>query len=415
MMTFTSLNYTINMKIPIEELYPRKLNTFNKCPIYVAPAITDPFINRCNTFGKNTFYQGIDIEIITQISKKLNFAIEYKQDSTNHGRILSNGTVTGTMNSVYSGQTNITIGGYASTVERSLFFSTSNPYLQASIGFCYKETMGYLPLTAPLKIRLWIVVCVILFIAIVLIMLTKKLNQKWRHFIIGGKLNRTPILNMWAAMLGMCICNPYILRGGKKFGALYTSLRTHRLTSAYDTVEKIQQSNCKVTTSPSGYSIIKNVFRHDRIQISNQTELTVNLRALSNGDIVGVVLATDLAQKRFNLKNYPSRRLAFTKDRLYMYSPVFLFRKKSALRKVFNKQLLALREAGLIEFWTKHFIDHRKLKDKRKPPSKLRIENLYSVFHICGIIYAISVMVFILEIFSAKYQHIKRILDYLTY
>lgn len=184
------------------------------------------------------------------------------------------------------GIANVTIGGYASTKERSLVFSCSNAYLQASIGFCYKERMGYLPLTAPLGIRLWLVLCVILLVAIVLILLTKKLSQKWRHFIIGGKSNRSPIFNCWATLLGMCICNPYILHG-KKIGtfartlvffwillwfvirssyqaALYTSLQTHQLSSAHDTIAKIRQSNCKVTTSATGYSLIKDLIQRDR-------------------------------------------------------------------------------------------------------------------------------------------------------
>lgn len=99
-----------------------------------------------------------------------------------------------------------------------------------------------------------------------------------------------------------------------------------------------------------------------------------------------------------------------------MYSAVFLFRKKSALRTVFNKHLWTLRENGLIDFWTNHFLDHgRKLNDKYRPPTKLRIQNLISVFHICGIMYSISMMVFVLEIIGTKCQHIKQILDYITY
>lgn len=142
---------------------------------------------------------------------------------------------------------------------------------------------------------------------------------------------------------------------------------------------------------------------------------SANLRALYDEDINGVVLGSDISQKAFNLENSPHRRLGFTKDRLFMYSPVFLFRKKSILTEVMNKQLQTLRETGLIEFWTKNYIDDRKAKSKQRQPSKLRMENILAAFHICGIMYLISFIVFIFEVISAKFNRIKSILDYLTY
>lgn len=141
-----------------------------------------------------------------------------------------------------------------------------------------------------------------------------------------------------------------------------------------------------------------------------------NLPVLFDRDIESTVaLSTDLNQKWFNLKNAPYRRLAFTKDRLFMYSPVFIFRKKSMLTQVFNQQLMTLREAGLIDFWVKNRIDDHKLKFKHREPSKLRMENIIAAFQICGILYFVSFVVFILEIISVKYRRIQLVLDYLTY
>lgn len=140
-----------------------------------------------------------------------------------------------------------------------------------------------------------------------------------------------------------------------------------------------------------------------------------SLQSLYDNDINGVVLTSDISQKAFNLENLPHRRLGFTKDRLFMYSPVFLFRNKSMLTRVINKELQLLQETGLIEFWTKNYIDDRKPKSKQRQPSKLRMENIVAAFQICGIMYFISFIVFILEIISVRYHRIKRILDYFTY
>lgn len=140
-----------------------------------------------------------------------------------------------------------------------------------------------------------------------------------------------------------------------------------------------------------------------------------NLPILYDKNIEGVALATDLTQKAFNLQNSPRRRLAFTKDRLFMYSPVFLFRKKSMLKEVFDEQIQNLSETGFIEFWMKKYTDHRNVNKKQRQPSKLRMENIEAAFQICGVMYLISFSVFLFELISTKYQSIKYSIDYLTH
>lgn len=190
---------------------------------------------------------------------------------------------------VFDGSAEFAIGGYILSKERTQLFSPTNPYLQASIGFCFKETKAYSPLTrlsAPFQYRVWIIIGSILFTSMVVILLTKKLSRKWRHFYIGGRMNRNPILNMWNSFLGMPIANRRISRG-QNFGnfartltilwilvwlimrnayqgSLYTYLQSHRLTSPYDTVEKIRRSNCKILSTPSTYNLIRHIFSRDR-------------------------------------------------------------------------------------------------------------------------------------------------------
>lgn len=157
------------------------------------------------------------------------------------------------------------------------------------MAFCYKENLAYLSfigLTAPFKLCVWIVISVVLFAATMIILLTKKLNQRWRHFFIGGRRNRTPILNMWTSLLGNCIGNPRIAHGfnygtfartltilwiflwfiirNSYQGALYTYLQRQQPISPYDTIAKIRESNCRIMSTPSGYHILKSFIKHDR-------------------------------------------------------------------------------------------------------------------------------------------------------
>lgn len=139
-----------------------------------------------------------------------------------------------------------------------------------------------------------------------------------------------------------------------------------------------------------------------------------NLRKLHESNIDGVAFSNNLLQKAFNVK-YPERHLAFTNDRLFMYSPVFIFQRKSAMTRLFNKQLQALQEFGLIDFWTKNRINTHAKSSKNIKPSILQLKNILAAFQICAVMYSVSFIVFIFEVISVRFQRIKSILDYFTY
>ena len=165
---------------------------------------------------------------------------------------------------VYDGEAEFAIGGYILSKERTELFSHTNPYLQTSIGFSFVETELYSPFTrlmAPFQNPIWIAICLIIFASRVMILLTKRLSRKWRHFYIGGQINRSPILNAWNSVLGTPIPNPrikgrsfsnfartltilwifhwFVIRNAYQ-GSLYEYLQANRSTSSYDTVDKIR-------------------------------------------------------------------------------------------------------------------------------------------------------------------------------
>lgn len=100
--SFNALNYTNNMSLPNAEIFPKKMKSFFNCPLYVAPTLIEPLVLLQNTSDDGNQYVGIDIEILKQISKTLNFAIKYKtsNDGTGHGVIFQNGTATGNLDLV---------------------------------------------------------------------------------------------------------------------------------------------------------------------------------------------------------------------------------------------------------------------------------------------------------------------------
>lgn len=97
--TFTPLNFTNNINVSLQALYPEKLGNFRKCQLYIAPSILFPYTYMQNDSNGKPHYKGIDINILEHISKALNFEIVYKRppncsSRAGHGHIFANGSMT---------------------------------------------------------------------------------------------------------------------------------------------------------------------------------------------------------------------------------------------------------------------------------------------------------------------------------
>lgn len=184
---------------------------------------------------------------------------------------------------------NLTVGALMMIEERIRILSPSNWYLQSAMGFVYREINDHMEsdsLMAPFRKSLWLLVLGFLVLPILLILRTKILTQKWRHFFIGGRMNRTPILYMWASALGRPISNPFISdrRFFGKFartliilwiiiwffirtsyeGTLYNNMQSHHFSSPYDRVAKVIDSNCKIVSAASTFGPIKDLVDFNR-------------------------------------------------------------------------------------------------------------------------------------------------------
>lgn len=138
-----------------------------------------------------------------------------------------------------------------------------------------------------------------------------------------------------------------------------------------------------------------------------------NVQNLPDNDTNVVAFTSDLCLLSHN-HEHSNHRLASTKDRVFMYSPTFLFRKLSPLVAEFNKQLQSLQETGLIDYWIRNNTDTRK-STANITPTKLKMTSISAIFQLCGAMYAVSFVVFILEVLSVRFRYLKRFVDYLTY
>lgn len=156
------------------------------------------------------------------------------------------------------------------------WMTPSNVYLQIPMIFVTKDSQYYAsPLSrhlAPFQKGVWILMLMLLTCVIVIIFLTKKLSVEQRNCIIGGRLNRTPILNLINVLLGDPIANQQIKQNRQSVArilmiswiffclilrssyqcALYDYFTEQKEPSPYDTVAKIGYSDCNINSPYSG-------------------------------------------------------------------------------------------------------------------------------------------------------------------
>lgn len=183
---------------------------------------------------------------------------------------------------VLDGNANITIGTYVPTLERINLMSYSVSYMQHSFIFAFSQNDLFATplarLMAPFQNYVWISITFLISISIVVILLTKMLPTKQRHFIIGGHVNRTPILNMMNALIGNVIPNRrlahrkyfgtfartltilwiffWLIVRNSYQGSMYEFLQSQRVKSPYDTVEKVRSSNVNIYMASPAANLI---------------------------------------------------------------------------------------------------------------------------------------------------------------
>lgn len=175
------------------------------------------------------------------------------------------------------------MGTFVASPSRNQFMTPSESYLQVSLIFAILPSEDIATslekLMAPFSRHLWQGTGLCVVFAAIIISLTKQLSRRQRHFIIGGRLNTTPILNMWSSFLGGGIANPQFAKAryfstfarsllmiwiigclvlrNSYTGALYDFLQRETMESPFDTVAKINQSDCKLVVENSAALLLE--------------------------------------------------------------------------------------------------------------------------------------------------------------
>lgn len=188
------------------------------------------------------------------------------------------------------GRANMSIASYYDLASHHTHLLSGIGHVQVDLGFSYKNDFDReTPLArmfAPLQTVIWLSMAALISCAAIVILLMKHLNVRLRRFIIGGRVNRTPVFNMICVALGGNIANQR-MRYLRHFGtfsrtltmiwmlsflilrnayqcSLYDYLHTQKVVSPYDTFDGIRQSNTDILIEGNGVGFMSQFFDQKR-------------------------------------------------------------------------------------------------------------------------------------------------------
>lgn len=117
-----------------------------------------------------------------------------------------------------------------------------------------------------------------------------------------------------------------------------------------------------------------------------------------------------------NMQHFQKPEILRTEEYMQMLSStsIILFRRHSCLKQSFDHQLLVFHSSGLIQYCEKFLT--KTIKDTEdKEPRKLQFNQIIGIIEICVASYALSLLMFIMELSTLKHGKFKKIVHFFTF
>jgi len=425
-------------------LFPPKIpNDLQGCPFTVSTFEVPAFIMKRSTSKVDKesiiYEEGVEIQIVSVLAKTTNSSIKYRvppPDGGNWGFDVGNGTWNGVTGEIARGYSDIGMGTLWYRCHLVKEIECLRPYLIDKVTWyipCATSYPRWLSLTRVFKLSLWfafvtayVVVSVVMWkvVKITSIISTKaKQNQAYTSL-------PKCMLNFWAIILEESASNypPDVAAIRAVFfgwvlycWAVNTVYQAHLTSFLIDPGLQHQlSSEDEILTSGIEYStetgivLFYSVLNGTRFKDMNYTgDVDLAQARVAEGTLAFLwskfPVEYNIALKYKNANGVPS--ICMIKDEFTFNLVTMIVPKGFPLKLKYDQVLLALIQAGLIDWWWEHLKYMASLEGARKfgsPPGEykvLTLKHLQSAFYFLLIGYAMSVLLFLIEL---SCQHHKR-------
>lgn len=395
------------------------------CTLKTSAIIFPPYVI-CDENG--TVEGGIDVQVLRTIYERLNASVEYRipPGEERKGRLLPNGTWTGTKGDLIYDVADVIIGGLLINYDDHMTFDDTNVYHSDKFTWLVARATPYprwLSMSRVFTPVSWVLlfVCVLIFGFIMKYLSSVEHSESDSDYSISKC-----ILIVWAAFLGSGV--PEMPRGNTLrslfvFWLIY-SLAVNTIYQTFftsyevdpglhhqiDTIEELLDASVDFAISPA----LDTFFTNDMLQrlkprirceptnCIDYVATVYNATTFIGRVLVGYHLET-LMKKENRHEVY-----AFRQDSFQLHV-VLLLQKGSPFLLKFNDVLTRIVEAGLAEYWKDSIIEERRLKagilaleSLEDSYVELNVLHLQGAFIFLFIGFVCSFIGFLFELFFGK-------------
>lgn len=188
----------------VENLYPNKMRNLHCCPVRVAISNeSQPFIFVSPLANKTFSFKGRDISLISVLSSRLNFNIEYTYIGV-EGAFYNNDSSTGPWKSLQNEESDISLCDWWLIGSRMQVFDASTSYHSAKVVFLIppgRILTSIEKLILPFSNFLWLTIAVCFLIGLLVIFVVRRKAKNIQNFVLGTATG-DPYLNMFIGLIG---------------------------------------------------------------------------------------------------------------------------------------------------------------------------------------------------------------------
>lgn len=391
------------VKVPLNQMFPLKLNNFYQCPIIVTIVdIAMPFI----IVKEDGNITGIDWNLVEILAEKFNFSIELKRIN-DWGASFPNGTATGSIEITVKRQTNFTIGAHAALSFRFGLMDNSETYYSTSFVLIVPPKIKSLAkITAPFSYEVWIGILFALITFGCFGLYFKFFGNhpflKLFETLVGGNVSRISRNTLSRIIIGIWLT--FCCFMGDHYIAKYVNLLTDKTElDIADTVQEMIDRNYTFyllngTEFNEDYPNINAVFPTYEKLLEYEDIVT------TTPDFKGAVMETETFAWFRNM-NSSYAPMIIAKEKLLDIQMCIFYPLSSPLRVIFNPILSHVRIAGLLGYWgdkvmRKTHLSALETVDGARP---LTLKEFKEVFIVLAVGHLIAFVVFLVELLSMKY------------
>ncbi|XP_058977783.1 uncharacterized protein LOC131802192 [Musca domestica] len=393
---------------------PDKLYNLHKCPLSVNTWSQLPYVAIENLPNGTLHYSGMDIQLLKALSDKMNFTLKVKyRDVEKLISAISERKVNMTVSYTRRALTLDRIVSSTVTTFHTTLVAVviRNPYPLSSM-----KTLVF-----PYKANVWICLLCCLLVMICINQMRRQTNPmtnlQFLEILLGLSTSYRPQFKWQSLSVLTWLWSSLLLR------SLYQSMLYYLYN--FDIFENLPQSLDAL--AQQGFTLIcsRNTMRYlEKIQqveenllpvivmnTSNEMHTLTYLDNCSKGNYAAIV---DKEIAKYFLNNMESKNsleiLPFTVNNI---QTIIYLPKHSFLIETINDYILRFFASGFQLAWKIHYtgVDHPNNDESQRTISEMSFMHVISVLEMTSILYFVSFVIFLLELYSRKSKFVQNVFD----